>query len=51
MSGERRSHVSPGFYRQSWRPSMARYLDHTVAVGGAYRPVARVEVLNEDRGA
>jgi glyoxylase-like metal-dependent hydrolase (beta-lactamase superfamily II) len=34
VRGERRSHVPPGFYRQSWRPSMARYLAHTVAVGG-----------------
>jgi glyoxylase-like metal-dependent hydrolase (beta-lactamase superfamily II) len=50
VRGERRSHVPPGFYRQSWRPSMARYLAHTVASGGArYRPVSRVEVLNGDR--
>jgi glyoxylase-like metal-dependent hydrolase (beta-lactamase superfamily II) len=49
VSGERRSHVPPGCYRQSWRPSMARYLAHTVRVGGAsYRPVARVEALAGD---
>jgi glyoxylase-like metal-dependent hydrolase (beta-lactamase superfamily II) len=50
VRGERRSHVPPGFYRQSWRPSMARYLAHTVAVGGArYRPVADVEILGGDQ--
>ena len=49
VSGERRSHVPPGFYRQSWRPSMARYLAHTVAAGGArYRPVEQLEVLTEE---
>jgi glyoxylase-like metal-dependent hydrolase (beta-lactamase superfamily II) len=49
VRGERRSHVPPGFYRQSWRPSMARYLVHTVAVGGArYRPVSQAQVLSED---
>jgi glyoxylase-like metal-dependent hydrolase (beta-lactamase superfamily II) len=47
--GERPSHVPPGFYRQSWRPSMARYLAHTVAAGGArYRPVSEVEVISAD---
>jgi glyoxylase-like metal-dependent hydrolase (beta-lactamase superfamily II) len=50
VGGERRSHVPPGFYRQSWRPSMARYLAHTVRVGGArYRPVAAVERLGGDQ--
>lgn len=49
VNGRRRSHVPPGFYRQSWRPSMARYLWHTVAAGGArYRPVAQVEALAGD---
>jgi glyoxylase-like metal-dependent hydrolase (beta-lactamase superfamily II) len=49
VRGERRSHVPPGFYRQSWRPSMARYLAHTVAVGGiSYRPVSDVEVIHDD---
>jgi glyoxylase-like metal-dependent hydrolase (beta-lactamase superfamily II) len=49
VRGERRSHVPPGFYRQSWRPSMARYLAHTVAAGGArYRPVGAVETLGDD---
>ncbi len=49
IRGERRSHVPPGFYRQSWRPSMARYLLHTVVAGGArYRPVAAVEPLSGD---
>jgi glyoxylase-like metal-dependent hydrolase (beta-lactamase superfamily II) len=49
VRGERRSHVPPGFYRQSWRPSMARYLAHTVAVGGArYRPVSQAQALSED---
>jgi glyoxylase-like metal-dependent hydrolase (beta-lactamase superfamily II) len=49
VRGGRRSQVPPGFYRQSWRPSMARYLAHTVAAGGArYRPVAKVEPLIEE---
>ena len=49
VRGDRRSHVPPGFYRHSWRPSMARYLAHTIAVGGArYRPVRDVQVLNDD---
>jgi glyoxylase-like metal-dependent hydrolase (beta-lactamase superfamily II) len=49
VRGGRRSHVPPGFYRQSWRPSMARYLAHTVAAGGArYRPVAGVDPLSDD---
>jgi glyoxylase-like metal-dependent hydrolase (beta-lactamase superfamily II) len=49
VRGERRSHVPPGFYRQSWRPSMARYLAHTVGAGGArYRPVAAVRALPDD---
>ncbi len=48
VSGERRSHVPPGFYRHSWRPSMARYLAHAVAAGGArYRPVGEVEPLTD----
>jgi len=38
VRGERRSHVPPGFYRQSWRPSMARYLAHTVGAGGGRDP-------------
>lgn len=48
VAGERRSHVPPGFYRQSWRPSMLRYLAHTVVAGGArYRPVSSAEPLTE----
>lgn len=43
VTGERRSHVPPGFYRHAWRPSMARYLAHTVRAGGArYHPVSEV---------
>ena len=43
VTGERRSHVPPGFYRQAWRPSMARYLAHTVRAGGAsYAAVSEV---------
>jgi glyoxylase-like metal-dependent hydrolase (beta-lactamase superfamily II) len=50
VSGKRRSHVPPGFYRHSWRPSMARYLAHTVRVGGArYRPVRELETVTEER--
>jgi glyoxylase-like metal-dependent hydrolase (beta-lactamase superfamily II) len=48
VHGDQRSHVPPGFYRQSWRPSMARYLAHTVAAGGArYRPVSAVEPIED----
>lgn len=50
VRGEQRSHVPPGFYRQSWRPSMARYLVHTVAAGGARnRRVADIELLRGDQ--
>lgn len=50
VGGEVRSRVPPGFYRQSWRPSMARYLAHTVMAGGArYRPVKTVEAWSKDR--
>jgi glyoxylase-like metal-dependent hydrolase (beta-lactamase superfamily II) len=50
VRGQRRSHVPPGFYRHSWRPSMARYLIHTVAAGGAqYRPVPEAEPWSADR--
>jgi glyoxylase-like metal-dependent hydrolase (beta-lactamase superfamily II) len=46
VRGERRSHVPPGFYRQAWRPSMLRYLGHTVRAGGArYRPVPEAQLL------
>jgi glyoxylase-like metal-dependent hydrolase (beta-lactamase superfamily II) len=44
------SHPPSGFYREAWRPSMIRYLAHTVVVGGArYRPVAEVEELGGDQ--
>jgi glyoxylase-like metal-dependent hydrolase (beta-lactamase superfamily II) len=50
VSGELRSHVPPGFYRHSWRPSMARYLAHTVRVGGArYRPVRALESITTEQ--
>lgn len=50
VTGERRSHVPPGFYRHSWRPSMARYLAHTVrAGGGTYSPVSDVVRLDRDQ--
>lgn len=50
VRGERTSHPPSGFYRQAWRPSMIRYLAHTVAVGGArYRPVGEVAELAGDR--
>lgn len=50
VRGDRRSHVPPGFYRHSWRPSMARYLAHTVAVGGArYRAVSSVQPLGTEQ--
>lgn len=44
VSGEEASYPLAGFYRQACRPSMLRYLAHTVAVGGArYRPVQATE--------
>jgi glyoxylase-like metal-dependent hydrolase (beta-lactamase superfamily II) len=50
VTGEQRSHVPPGFYRHSWRPSMFRYLAHTIAAGGArYRPIAEVQTLDGDQ--
>ena len=50
VGGERRSHVPPGFYRQAWRPSMVRYLAHTVRAGGAsYSPVADMVRLDGER--
>ena len=50
VAGQRRSHVPPGFYRQSWRPRMMRYLMHTVRVGGArYSPVSEVQRLGDDQ--
>ena len=48
VSGRRRSQVPPNFYRNSWRPSMVRYLAHSVAAGGArYRAVGDVVPLVE----
>ena len=48
VGGERRSHVPPGVYRHSWRPSMARYLAHTVAAGGArYRPARPLDLVSD----
>jgi glyoxylase-like metal-dependent hydrolase (beta-lactamase superfamily II) len=49
VSGQQRSHVPSGFYRQSWRPSMMRYLTHSARMGGArYRPVHDVETLADE---
>ena len=43
VCGTEPSHPPPGFYRQAWRPSMARYLLHSARWGGAsYRPVGHV---------
>jgi glyoxylase-like metal-dependent hydrolase (beta-lactamase superfamily II) len=48
VRGARRSQVPPGFYRHSWRPSMARYLVHTAAAGGArYRAVPGTHELRD----
>jgi glyoxylase-like metal-dependent hydrolase (beta-lactamase superfamily II) len=50
VRGDRPSHPPQGFYRQSWRPSMMRYLGHSAVAGGArYRPVSAVEALSEDK--
>lgn len=48
VRGQRRSHPPSGFSREVWRPSMIRYLAHTVRAGGArYRPVTEVAPLEE----
>lgn len=48
VRGERRSHPPSGFYRQVWRPTMIRYLVHTIRAGGArYRPVREVAPLED----
>lgn len=50
VTGRQRSHVPSGFYRESWRPSMMRYLAHSARVGGArYRPVREAETLTGER--
>jgi glyoxylase-like metal-dependent hydrolase (beta-lactamase superfamily II) len=49
VRGERPSHPPQGFYGQAWRPTMMRYLAHTVRAGGArYRPVGSVAALEGD---
>jgi glyoxylase-like metal-dependent hydrolase (beta-lactamase superfamily II) len=46
VAGEHRSHPPSGFYRQSWRPSMVRYLLHSLVAGGlGYRAVRQPVVL------
>jgi hypothetical protein len=35
VEGDVPSHPPEGFYREAWRPSMLRYLAHTVAYGRA----------------
>jgi glyoxylase-like metal-dependent hydrolase (beta-lactamase superfamily II) len=48
VEGDEPSHPPEGFYREAWRPSMIRYLAHTIAVGGArYRAVAETAPLTE----
>jgi glyoxylase-like metal-dependent hydrolase (beta-lactamase superfamily II) len=48
VRGEHPSHPPSGFYREAWRPSMIRYLAHTIRVGGArYRPVSDVTLLED----
>lgn len=50
VRGERASHPPTGFFREAWRPSMIRYLLHTLGAGGArYRAVADVTTWGEDR--
>ena len=50
VRGERPSHPPAGFYRQAWRPSMLRYLGHTVRSGGArYAACEDVHVLEGDQ--
>lgn len=49
IAGRVASHPPSGFYREAWRPSMIRYLVHTVGVGGAsYKPVASFETVDDD---
>jgi glyoxylase-like metal-dependent hydrolase (beta-lactamase superfamily II) len=50
VGGNYPPHANPGFYRQSWRPNLVRFLLHSAAAGGArYRPVDSVESLSEDQ--
>ena len=49
VDGRARSHPPRGFYRESWRPSMVRYLVHSARMGGARgAPVHRVTTLAQD---
>jgi glyoxylase-like metal-dependent hydrolase (beta-lactamase superfamily II) len=46
VRGARPSHPPQGFYREAWRPSMLRYLVHTIRVGGAkYAPCPKARAL------
>ena len=46
VEGDVPSHPPKGFYREAWRPSMIRYLAHTVVFGGAnYRAVTETAPL------
>lgn len=50
VDGTQRSHPPSGFYRESWRPSMIRYLLHSARMGGARgAPVGQVTTVSEDR--
>ncbi|MGH3029353.1 MAG: MBL fold metallo-hydrolase [Gaiellaceae bacterium] len=48
LRGEIASHPPSGFYGEGWRPSMIRYLAHTVGAGGVrYRPVSELTLLED----
>jgi len=50
IDGREQSHPPAGFYRESWRPSMIRYLIHSARMGGAKgAPVGQLETVDEER--
>lgn len=50
IRGRESSRPPEGFFSQSWRPTMVRYLCHTTLAGGAsYNPVAQVQIAEAEQ--